>query len=909
MPASSTHNLLVHHTRSERRAGIHGVGHLLVALALIGSMWGPATPPAQAAAATSEGFAAAQMDGGGSTTCAIRTNKTLWCWGSLIVFDFIFSNAPLVGQGGRNEPQQIGTDLWLSVSVGSDAICGIKITSATDTQGSPFCMGANRSGRFGLAVHLTVVREMTRVADGSDWTAISLGGNHLCGIRQGNLWCGGENGDGELGLSDNDDRVGMVDTGNSATALTTGQSHTCFLAAGAAYCFGYNTFGQLGDGTTTSSNALVSVTGNHKFSSISSGRFFTCAIAANSTTFPDDVGRTYCWGENAARQLGSGTESDFTPKSEPTLIQGDLRLSRLSSGGDHTCAISTAGALYCWGGNNASESGASSTLSTTFPVRVGTASNWSLVVSSDWGSCATTTATSRIPSSTYCWGDRMSVGNGLPLYANTPTKLSGSDWLRVAVNGSARCGIRGSALPGTLWCWGINRDGIIGSGTTDDARTPIRVGGSASWASWNEIALGGDSACGITSDTMLRCWGNNSNGELGVGDTDVRLAPTTVGTSTGWSGVSIGDSTACAIKTTSGETSVWCWGSDSDGRVGNGPDSSVDVTTPTEVIAAAPGVTWKKVSVGLGHVCALEESGKLWCWGSNSSGGPGGFLGDGTTNSQSSPVRSIAGVTFTDVAAGTYSTCAIATGGATYCWGWNVFGSLGDGDLVPDIFVLMTGGVNNVGFAGGSSAAVTAGLWSQCSIKRGGDLYCWGFAFAGNVPVGRDASSSTPTKVGSGYTSIALSDGIFESTGGCGIKSDGSLWCWGWTYNNLMQNGWPDDYATPQLLKILYHRPTADGDAQLLGRAKKGATLTADAPTFSGTPLPAVTYQWYRCTKAATASTSTVPSTCAKISGATSGTYLLKSADVGRYVRVAVVAKSNAGTITILTRSTARVAN
>ena len=124
-----------------------------------------------------------------------------------------------------------------------------------------------------------------------------------------------------------------------------------------------------------------------------------------------------------------------------------------------------------------------------------------------------------------------------------------------------------------------------------------------------------------------------------------------------------------------------------------------------------------------------------------------------------------------------------------------------------------------------------------------------------------------------------------------------------------MQNGWPDDYAVPQLLKILYHRPTADGDAQLLGRAKKGATLTADAPSFSGTPLPAVTYQWYRCTKAATASTSTVPSTCAKISGATSGTYVLKSADVGRYVRVAVVAKSNAGTITILTRSTARVAN
>ena len=887
-----------------------GLAPLLIVVALLGSAWGPAAPSAQAAAATSESVAAAQMDGGGYTTCTIRTNKTLWCWGNLTLTDFVSVTAPLVGQNGRNEPQQLGTDLWLSVSVGSEAICGIKIARATDTQGSPWCMGANRSGRFGIeSTRLSRTHEPIRVAEGSDWTTISVGGNHLCGIRQGNLWCGGENGDGELGLADYDDRVGMVDTGNSASALTTGQSHTCFLAAQQAYCMGYNIYGQLGDGTTTTSNALVSVSGTHKFSTISAGRFFTCAIAVNSTDYPEDAGRTYCWGVNEARNLGSGADGDYSPKSEPTLIQGDLRMGKISAGADHTCAITTAGALYCWGSNSSSESGAASSLSSTLPVRIGTASNWSLVATSDWGSCAATAATSRVASSSYCWGDRISVGNGTQSYANTPTKLSGSDWLRIAVNGYARCGIRGSTLPGTLWCWGVNSDGIIGSGTEDDAWNPVRVGGAASWASWNEIALGSDSACGITSDTALRCWGNNRAGQLGLGDTVARLAPTTVGTETGWSGVSIGDATACAIKTTSGETSVWCWGSDSEGRVGNGPVVSEDVLTPTEVIAAAPGVSWKKVSVGATHVCALEDSGKLWCWGNNTSYfGGGGLLGDGTTDSQPEPVRSIEGMTFTDVAAGFSSTCAIATGGMTYCWGWNIYGSLGNGDTLPDAFFMMA-----VPFvaasAGGSSAAVVPGLWSNCSIKRGGDLYCWGFAFGGLLPLGRDESSPNPTKVGSGFTSASLATGLFNSSGGCGIKSDQTLWCWGAASSNFLQNGLPDNYAAPQLVKILYRRPTANGDAQLLGRAKRGATITADAPSFSGTPLPAVTYQWYRCTKAATASTSSVPSTCTKISGATGLTYVLKSADVGRYLRVAVVAKSKAGTITILTRSTARVAN
>ena len=264
-------------------------------------------------------------------------------------------------------------------------------------------------------------------------------------------------------------------------------------------------------------------------------------------------------------------------------------------------------------------------------------------------------------------------------------------------------------------------------------------------------------------------------------------------------------------------------------------------------------------------------------------------------------------MSFIDVSAGVSSTCGVEVGGATYCWGSNMYGNLGNGDTLPDLFFLQGMGTNSA-YAGGSATKVDAGFWANCSIKRGGDAYCWGLAFGGVIPVGRDESSSTPTKIGSGFTQIDIVPSPVGG-GGCGIKSDTTMWCWGFNQGNWFQNGVVDEYSTPQAVKIIYRKPVALGGAQFTGRAKKNSVLTADAPDFSGTPIPAVTYQWYRCTKAASASSASVPSTCTKITSATRSTYTLKVTEVNKYVRLLITAKNKGGTVTILTASSAKVAN
>jgi hypothetical protein len=263
---------------------------------------------------------------------------------------------------------------------------------------------------------------------------------------------------------------------------------------------------------------------------------------------------------------------------------------------------------------------------------------------------------------------------------------------------------------------------------------------------------------------------------------------------------------------------------------------------------------------------------------------------------------------FSDVSAGLSTTCGVAVGGGTWCWGAGAYGGLGNGNALPD-FYFGTTGVTNSGFVGGSATSLSAGLWSGCTVRRGGDLYCWGFSFAGVIPTGSDIASATPKKVGSGFTKVVVSNALFGIAGGCGIKTDTTLWCWGLTYSNLFQNGWVDQFSTPQLVKVLYRKPVADGGAQITGRAKRNSVLTADAPDFSGSPIPAVTYQWYRCTTAAAAATSTVPRTCTKITSATRSTYTLKSTEVNRFVRLLITAKNKGGTVTILTASSAKVVN
>ena len=237
---------------------------------------------------------------------------------------------------------------------------------------------------------------------------------------------------------------------------------------------------------------------------------------------------------------------------------------------------------------------------------------------------------------------------------------------------------------GAVKCWGKNSDGQLGDGGTTDRRSPVNVSGLTSGAT--SLAAGSSHTCAVTTVGGVRCWGYNSDGQLGDGGTTDRRAPVDVaGLTSGVAAVSAGGSHTCALTTAGG---VRCWGSNGNGALGDG--TTTDRTTPVDVVGLTSGVT--AVSAGSGYTCALAKAGGLKCWGRNHEG----QLGDGTLTSRTTPVD-VVGLTsgVAAVSAGGRHACALTTAGGLKCWGFNSAGQLGDGTTAS-----RTAPVDVVGFGG-----------------------------------------------------------------------------------------------------------------------------------------------------------------------------------------------------------------
>src|SRR5207253_560701 len=237
------------------------------------------------------------------------------------------------------------------------------------------------------------------------------------------------------------------------------------------------------------------------------------------------------------------------------------------------------------------------------------------------------------------------------------------------------CALRAS---GVAYCWGDNGNGQLGDGTTTQRLVPTPVAGSLTFSSLS--AGGALETCGVTPAGAAYCWGNNAYGQLGDGTTTERLVPTAVAGGLTFASVTAGDFFTCAV-TTSG--AAYCWGA--GGYIGDG--TTTQRLVPTSV---AGGLTFASVNAAAGtgftntaYSCGVTTSGDAYCWGYNTFG----TLGDGTTTQRLVPNTVAGGLTFADVRAGGNHTCGVTTRGAAYCWGLNGNGELGDGTtterLVP----------------------------------------------------------------------------------------------------------------------------------------------------------------------------------------------------------------------------------
>ncbi len=362
-----------------------------------------------------------------------------------------------------------------------------------------------------------------------------------------------------------------------------------------------------------------------RLAAIAAGGDHTCGLTR--------TGAAYCWGANGSGQLGLGA-TEPPQVSSPAAVRGGLRFQAIAAGGFHTCGLTRGGAAYCWGAN-------------------------------EFGQLGTDAA-----------GGRTAA----------PTPVAGGlHFTRLTLGGLHTCGLTGD---GAAYCWGINRFGELGTGSTDTLAT--RPGLVTGGFPFSDLDAGASHTCGTLAEGAAYCWGYDQFGQLGLD------AP---GEECGWRS-----------------------------RCGRSPVK----------VSGLPSLL--EIDTGGLHTCGLAAGGRAYCWGLNLYGELGG--GDAAMEIRL-PVEVAGAPALTSLSLGEHGTCGIARDGSAYCWGHDDYGELGRGGSGPKVWNPVPAAVEGrLDFIG-----LSAGMFHVCGVTNGGVGYCWGRNQAGQLGDGTYGESRQPVRV------------------------------------------------------------------------------------------------------------------------------------------------------------------
>lgn len=647
----------------------------------------------------------------------------------------------------------------------------------------------------------------------------SGGGTHGIGLKNdGTVWTWGWNYYGQLGNGTTNDRniPGLVRMSNgdplqSIIAISAGYCYSVALKNdGTIYTWGYNSAGQLGNGTTTQSTYPVQVKLNNgtaltNITAIATGSSFCIALKSDGTV--------WAWGQNSSGQLGDGTTSGrLNPvqvKLNSTVVLTNIVA--IAAGNQHCIALKSDGTILTWGANNYGQLGNGSTSKSTYPVQVklsnGTALSNITTIAAGTDHCITLNANGTV----WTWGANSygQLGNGtsgtgtnqknpVQVILNNGTVLI--NIIKISGGGDHSRALRND---NTLWSWGSNNCSELGNGLKVSQNFPVQMQLSAGTILTDVCDLyDGDSQSYIVkSNGIILACGNNICGQLGDGTRVSPIYP--VPFMARLYGNANGANHSIYLKDNG---MVWAWGGNSYNQLGDGTTNQRNI--PGEVRLADGSSLQNIITVASGnfHTVALKTNGTVWAWGRNNYG----QIGNGTTNNQPNPVqiKKSDGTVLQhiiEVACGDNHTIALGDDavGTLWAWGYNNSGQLGIGTsgagtdkTYPTAVKLPSSLINSsrilTPIAGTFISSIKAGANHSMVLKYDGTVYTWGdntYGQLGIGTIGTGTNQKTPVQVkmadGSFLTKIiAIGGGANHSIA---LKDDGTVWTWG--YNNYGQLG------------------------------------------------------------------------------------------------------------------------
>lgn len=646
--------------------------------------------------------------------------------------------------------------------------------------------------------------------------SISAGFSHTCVLQaNGTIQCWGNNDNGQLGNGTTTASLTPVSvTGiTTAIAVAAGDFHTCaLLADGSVRCWGYNTFGQLGNNTTTDSPVPVPVSGALGGTlidavSIATGSAHSCAVLASSLIA--------CWGDNQFGQLGFDT-SPSTSSATPIFVGGSQSgYTSVDAGLHHTCASRSNGTARCWGANANGQLG-NATLGvggqSINPVAVSSLSNVTGITTGDRHNCARV-ATGEV----FCWGGNAEGQLGTDtggFSSSSASQVAGlTNATRVDAGGLHTCA---RLANGTASCWGYNTFGQLGNNTTTGGYTHV-----ATQFALGEfpvvLSAGNRHTCALLANGAARCWGSNTGGELGTGTTNPALTPATtlLSPAIAVTAIDAGDNHTCALISTG---VVKCWGDNSDLQLGVATPANT-ATPQNPGGSAAPAQNVIGLSVGSDHTCVLFANGTAKCWGDNELG----QLGDNTTTDKSSQTITVVGLEFAvALSAGANHTCALLADGGVQCWGYDANGELGNNSdpasLIPVDVALSTGEF---------ARAISAGAGTSCAVLSDGTARCWGSnanGATGNASGSPSFQSPVTVSTLTSAVQISVGGSRNELPYVCALRANGTIACWGTgNYGQLGNNDTlVSNHAPVEVVATNSFRQVATGGAHTCATLPSG---------------------------------------------------------------------------------------